>query len=286
MEISPKCVECLYRKQVGRAERLTPEAGKAYLEKVRHLLNTRDRRDNSPFLVSRFNDLYKELGGTMESFGEIKKTYNQLVLDVEEEIRARIAQSKDPMKTAFFLARTGNYIDFSAVKNVSPEELFQMLQETKLSENDEKVYADFEEACLRTHSFLLLADNCGEIVLDKLFLEQLRMRNPAADIVVMVRGGEAMNDATVEDAEQIGLSKVARVVSSGSNITGTMYDLLSEEAQFLMDTSEVILAKGQGNYESLSGQGFHVFYTFLCKCDLFVERFEVPQFTGMLIEEK
>ena len=285
MEISEKCVACLYRKQLIRAERLTPEAGKEYIEKVEELLKHRTERDNSPYLVSLFNDIYEKLGGTVESYGEIKREYNKLVLDVEDELRDRIRNSENPLKTAFFLARTGNYIDFSAVKKVSPEELFRMLRETNLSENDEKVYASFEEAALQAKSFLLLADNCGEIVFDKLFLEQLRAQNPAADLVVMVRGAEAMNDATIEDAEQIGLSKVARVVPNGSNLTGTMYDMISEEAKELLKHSEVILSKGQGNYESLSGHGFHVFYTFLCKCDLFVEKFAVPQFTGMLVEE-
>ena len=101
----------------------------------------------------------------------------------------------------------------------------------------------------------------------------------------MVRGGEVLNDATMEDAEYVGLTQTARVISSGSAAAGTIYSMLSAEARQALDSADVILAKGQGNYESLSHQGRHIFYSFLCKCELFTERFSVPPLTGMLVEE-
>lgn len=139
--------------------------------------------------------------------------------------------------------------------------------------------------CEDAKSFLLIADNCGEIVLDKLFLSELHRRFPELDLSVMVRGGEVLNDATMEDAEYVDLPQIARVISSGSNAAGTIYDMLSPEARDALDSAQVILTKGQGNYESLSHQGRHIFYSFLCKCEIFTERFSVPPLTGMLVEE-
>ena len=69
-------------------------------------------------------------------------------------------------------------------------------------------------------------------------------------------------------------------------VAGTIYDMLPEEARKALDEADVVLAKGQGNYESMSGQGLRVFYAFLCKCDLFSNRFNVPKLTGMFVQER
>ena len=125
----------------------------------------------------------------------------------------------------------------------------------------------------------------GKIVLDKMFIEQLLKRFPHLRAGVMVRGGEVLNDATEEDARYAGIDQTARVISNGNSVAGTVYDMLSEEAKRALDSADVILSKGQGNYETLNGQGRHIFYAFLCKCELFTSRFDVPRLTGILIEE-
>ena len=79
--------------------------------------------------------------------------------------------------------------------------------------------------------------------------------------------------------------KAARVVSNGNKVAGTAYDLLSEEAKNALDSADIILSKGQGNYETLNGTGRHIFYALLCKCDLFTSRFKVPRLTGVFTEE-
>lgn len=135
-------------------------------------------------------------------------------------------------------------------------------------------------------AFLLITDNCGEIVLDKLFVEQLVRHFPDLEIRIMVRGEEVLNDATLEDACYVGLDKLAEIISNGNPAAGTVYDMFTDEAKKALDTADVILAKGQGNYESLCKQGRHIFYSFLCKCELFTRRFRVPQFTGIFVEER
>ena len=81
------------------------------------------------------------------------------------------------------------------------------------------------------------------------------------------------------------IDQIAAILTNGTSIAGTIYKTLPEDARTVLDTADVILSKGQGNYESLSGQGRHIFYAFLCKCDLFTGRFRVPPLTGMLVEE-
>ena len=103
---------------------------------------------------------------------------------------------------------------------------------------------------------------------------------------VLGRGEEVLNDVTCEEAKYVGLDSIAEIISNGSSIAGTVYDMLPEDAKEAIDNADVILAKGQGNYETLSGQGRHIFYSLLCKCDLFTNRFGVPKLTGLFVEEK
>ena len=131
----------------------------------------------------------------------------------------------------------------------------------------------------------MLCDNCGEIVLDKLLIEQIKKRFPHLEITVMVRGADILNDATIEDAKYCGIDKVARVVSNGENVAGTIYDMLSEEAKRAFDEADNIFSKGLGYYEAFYGFGWHVFFAFLCKCQYFMDKFNVPMLTGMFIEE-
>ena len=93
-----------------------------------------------------------------------------------------------------------------------------------------------------------------------------------------------LNDATPEDAVYAGIDRLARIVSNGAPIPGTVYKMLPEEARRVLDTADVILAKGQGNYESLSHQGRHIFYVFLCICYLFTSRFCLQTLTVLVIE--
>ena len=184
------------------------------------------------------------------------------------------------------MARIGNYIDFGAMNHVDQKEFLELFKDTGMREDDKRTYEVFLKECAKGKNFLLVCDNCGEIVLDKLFIEQLKKRFPHLSVMALVRGAEVLNDATEEDAAYSGLDKTARIISNGEAIAGTVYSMMPQEARGALDNADVILAKGQGNYESMAGFGRHVFYMFLCKCELFTGRFDVPRLTGIFIEEK
>ncbi len=279
MKVTEGCAACLYDKQEHRC------ADPEYLKEIRGIIENRGENDPSPLLVYRFNQVYERRFGPAASYSAVKKKYNDLMLAMEARLRSKIEAASDPLAAALAYARAGNYIDFGAMNTVNEDTLLTLLDQFCFSEADWKTYHAFMEACRSARKFLLLADNCGEIVLDRLFIDQLRKKYPSLEMTVMVRGGEVLNDATAEDAAYTGLDQVCRVVSNGKAIAGTVTGMLSAEGQAALDEADVILSKGQGNYESLSGQGRHVFYSFLCKCDLFTGRFQVPRLTGMFIEE-
>ena len=280
MRISQSCAECLYERQKNKTNNAE------YLAEIKRLLDNRKETDTSPYMVYLFNKAHLKYFGKAADYSAIKKQYNDLVLSMEESLHREISSAEDPLAKALIMARIGNYIDFGAMNSIDSGEFLELFRSTEMREADRMTYEAFLRECTDAKTFLLICDNCGEIVLDKLMLEQLKKRFPQLTVRAMVRGEAVLNDATAEDARYIGLDTAAEIISSGEAIAGTIYEMLPDNAKEILDNSDVILAKGQGNYESMSGQGRHVFYEFLCKCDLFTTRFNVPKLTGMFIEEK
>ncbi len=280
MRISQSCAECLYERQKNKTNNAE------YLAEIKRLLDNRKETDTSPYMVYLFNKAHLKYFGKAADYSAIKKQYNDLVLSMEESLHREISSAEDPLAKALIMARIGNYIDFGAMNSIDSGEFLELFRSTEMREDDRMTYEAFLRECTDAKTFLLICDNCGEIVLDKLMLEQLKKRFPQLTVRAMVRGEAVLNDATAEDARYIGLDTAAEIISSGEAIAGTIYEMLPDNAKEILDNSDVILAKGQGNYESMSGQGRHVFYEFLCKCDLFTTRFNVPKLTGMFIEEK
>lgn len=280
MRVIESCAECLYNRQLRKTD------NKECLAEIKAVIDNRTDDDPAPYLVYQFNQIYLKYFGSVASFRDEKIKYNDLVLSMEDALREEFNSSDDPLLTAFSYARAGNYIDFGALSAVDEKTFLSLLESDSLSDNDLQTFESFTGQFKTAGSLLLLADNCGEIVLDKLFLEQLKKQYPQLKLSVMVRGGEVLNDATVEDAEYAGIGSVAEIISSGIGVSGTVYKMLSDEAKNVLDNAGVILSKGQGNYEALSGQGRHIFYSFLCKCERFTNRFGVPRLTGIFVEEK
>lgn len=280
MRISQSCAECLYKRQKNKTDNTE------YLAEIKALLDNRKETDTSPYMVYLFNKVHVRYFGKGADYSVIKKQYNDLVLAMEDSLRHEINSAEEPLAKAMMMSRAGNYIDFGAMNSVDRDEFLSLFSNTEMREDDRKTYESFLRECTDAKTFLLICDNCGEIVLDKLMLEQLKLRFPHLTIRAMVRGDNVLNDATAEDAKYVGLDAEAEIISNGEAVAGTIYEMLPDEAKNVLDHSDVILAKGQGNYESLSGQGRHIFYEFLCKCELFTSRFNVPKLTGIFIEEK
>lgn len=279
VRLPEKCAACLYDHQAKKC------SDEAFLTEVRNIIEERDEEDSTAVLVYRIKKVYERFYGKPEGYADIKRRYNDLVLQMESGIRKKIESSEDPLAAALVYARIGNYIDYGAMHDVEEETFLSLFDGAALSEKDQATYESLLRNCEEADTFLLIADNCGEIVLDKLLLEQLKLRFPQLKLQVLVRGEDVLNDVTMEDAAYTGIDRIAQVLSNGKAVAGTVYEMMPQDAQKALDHADVILSKGQGNYESLSGLGRHIFYAFLCKCDYFTAKFQVPLLTGMLVEE-
>lgn len=288
MKLNPYCMCCAVNKQEEKIRKF-PDMDKKteYMKKVMSILSSAEEQDCSPSLSVEIKKLYSEFWNCpAEDYTEIKKEFNQLMLNVEASVEEKIRTSADPLETALLYARIGNYIDFAALENVSQETMLKLLENENQEPLSQTEYANFQTDLSTAKTLVYLTDNCGEIVLDKLAVKILKEKYPQLNITVIVRGYPVVNDATMEDAEEIGLTDIVKVTGNGSNVGGTWFPGLSNEARTLLEQADVILAKGQGNFETMNDCGLNFYYLFLCKCDLFQRRFHAKALQGMFLNER
>ncbi|HCT90609.1 MAG TPA: hypothetical protein DF613_04380, partial [Lachnospiraceae bacterium] len=260
MEMTASCMACLLNKEEKRLREQTDEKKKAAcFREIMGLLAAEGDVRTAPYLVSRIREIYAGYFTLAEDFVPIKRHYNRLMLDREADFRSRIGADPDPVRTALCFAQTANYIDFGANNQVTEEQLTELFDKADPLSVDGTEYGQFCEDLEHAGNFLLLADNCGEIVLDKLLIETLQKRWPRLSCAMMVRGGNVSNDVTLEDAAETGVDKVARVISNGTRIGGTDAAHVSAEARRALEEADVILAKGQGNFETAYGSGYNIY---------------------------
>ena len=282
-----RCLMCQLERNLQAARKLGgEEQATAFAKDLMRLLCDAPEGVSSPWFIPGIAELFhRHYGVSLDRFEEEKKQSNAFVLARMDGIREKILSSGDPVLTGLKFAILGNYIDFSALRDgVSFEQLDRMLRSAMDMELDAENYRSFCRELETGKKLLYLTDNAGEIGFDRLFAEAIAQRYPHLEITFCVRGGPAANDATRIDAAEVGIP--FPVIDNGNCIPGTQLDQLSAEARQAMDAADVILSKGQGNAETLLGCGCNIYYAFLIKCEIFIERFGKPKLTPMLVREK
>ena len=234
----------------------------------------RIRPDHMGELLARVTPLL----GTDDPYREIKREYNQLLLDRKEDCSALIEAADEPFQLALRYAVAGNLVDFGGKNSFTREDVTALIDRVP-----EILFAcdDSEEllaAVRRARSIMYLGDNCGEIVLDKLMIEQILRENPGVRVTYGVRGGPAINDVTLDDAEQVGMADVARVLSSGVATPTTVISASTEEFRRAFFDADLVISKGMGNFEVLiDGCGREdVYFLLMTKCTLVTDLVGVP----------
>ena len=282
-----RCLLCHFNKNVDTARGLGSEAQattfarelmKIYLDSPADVGATW----YGPATAELFDRIY---GVGPDRFLEEKRQSNSFVLERMDQIRAKIEQAEDRVLAGLKFAILGNYIDFSALYGeVSFEKLDAMLETALEMELDMDVYHSLCAEMEQGGKLLYLTDNAGEIGFDRLFAEAIAAKYPQISITFCVRGGPALNDATREDAAQVGIP--FPVIDNGNLVPGTELKILGAEAKQAMDSADLIIAKGQANAETLLDSGYNIYFAFLIKCVRFMERYSLPKLTPMLVKER
>ena len=234
----------------------------------------RIRPDRMGELLSRVTPLL----GTDDPYRDIKREYNQLMLDREWECAARIEAADEPFQLALRYAVAGNLVDFGGKNPFTREDvtaLIDRVPEISFAVDDSEVLL---AAVRQARSIMYLGDNCGEIVLDKLMIEQILRENPDVQVTYGVRGGPAINDVTLDDAEQVGMADVAHVLSSGVATPTTVLSASTDEFRHAFFDADLVISKGMGNFEVLvDGCGREdVYFLLMTKCPLVADLVGTP----------
>ena len=286
LSIDSQCLLCHMERNIQLVRPLgTEEQTMAFARDLMRMYLEAPADVSSPWFNPQVAELlHRHYGLPLDRFRQEKAESNRFVLERMEDIRSRIARAEDPVLAGLQFAILGNYLDFSALRGqVSFDKLSDMLDEARNMKLDEGVYRTFRRQLEEGKKLLYLTDNAGEIGFDRLFAEEIAKAHPHLEITFCVRGDIAINDATRLDAEAVGIP--FRVIDNGNNIPGTQLDRLGEEARQALAESDVILAKGMANVETMAGCGYNVYYAFLVKCQRFVSRYHKPLLTPILVRE-
>ena len=286
VRMNSACMSCILKKELERfPENISEEQRLLYKQRVLLIVGNATSATSPSEISKKIYEVQEDMFGRQIDYPRIKSFFNKKMMQYAEKTEQWIREADDPLKRAIQFSMCGNYIDFGLPDAVEEQKLDQLLRESDQIAIKEEVLCKIREELRKARSLVFLHDNCGEIVMDKLLLKEIRRQYPQLEVISVVRGKEVLNDVTVEDAEEIGLSEVAGVLSNGDDVGGTCLERISAECLDTLQKADVILAKGQGNFETLRGCGYNVFYLFLCKCELFRNRFRVPAYTGMIIHE-
>lgn len=284
-ELKSVCISCMLNSRINQYPNEASEEQKVeYMLAVLRILSEMEDQHGPTLATCRIIELQRKMFGVSQDYCELKTRFNHFVLEKESYLRKNIEEADDSLKLAIQYGIVGNLIDFIVMDSVDQNQLEKMFLEASDYLLDENIYQLLKRDVQGAKKIVVLLDNCGEIVIDKLMIEVLKKMNPNAQITAIVRGEEILNDATMEDAVQVGLTDVVDIIGNGTNIPGTCLQFISKEAKNAIESADIILSKGQGNFETLQGYDKNIYYIFLCKCEMIAEMFGVEKFSPMLVK--
>ncbi|MEW5746010.1 MAG: ARMT1-like domain-containing protein [Nitrospirota bacterium] len=247
MKVHLDCFPCFYRQAVIAARLGTKDAAlqEALLTGVADEIKATDFSRSPAYSTTFLHRKIRQILGR-DPFEEIKAEYNRIALGLYPELSARVRESADPLWTACRLAIAGNIIDFGIFTSVDIAGTIDRALHHPLTIDE---YPLFKEALARHEDILYLLDNAGEIVFDRILIEALL--EAGKRVAVVAKGSPVLNDATMEDAREAGLTGITEVIDNGSDCIGTILEMTSLGFNRAFAGARLVISKGQGNFETL-----------------------------------
>jgi len=268
------CIPCFIR-QALEAARLATDDPKLQENIVRQALVLASRQDFAlppPVMGQALHRLIRKVSGDTDPYREAKQHFNQAALALYPELKRRVRRSPRPFELAVRLSIAGNIIDLAVTADLEVGHVQAAVQQALEAPLNRGAVDRLQERVRRAADILFFADNAGEIVFDRVLIEEF----PPGRTTVVVRGAPVLNDATLEDAQAAGLTEVARVIDNGSDAPGTLLEDCSEEVRQHLTRADLIIAKGQGNYETLSELDERAFFLLRVKCPIIARDIGCP----------
>ena len=260
-----ECIPCFVRHalDVGKITGADVKIQEQLMREVLVSLSKIDMSKPPPYTAKHIHSLIKKITNNPDPYKEIKIRHNKLAIKIYPKLKSMVMNSQDPLNTAMRLAMAGNVIDLGVKNNITEQEIENSISQVV----SHPIIGDFQllkKQIKNSKNILYLADNAGEIVFDKIFIEEIGPEK----ITLAVRGGPIINDATIYDAEFCNLDKIVNVIDNGADAPGTILEECKQEFLNIFWNSDLIIAKGQGNFESLSNVKHNIFFLFKAKCNV------------------
>jgi uncharacterized protein with ATP-grasp and redox domains len=274
MKTAVDCMPCFIAQalKAGRIATDNKALHKKILVEVARSMIIHEMDVPPPVMGKRVQDIVKKISGQKDPYKNLKKDYNVFAMKLYPVVKARVAKSKDRLLTAVRAAIAGNIIDFGVNGHF---DMKKELNEAFTAKSALFDAAEFRRVVKKAKNILYLADNAGETVFDRVLIEEIRELNNC-NIVYAVKEKPVINDAMLEDAKFSGLDKCAKIISSGSALPGIMPGKGTNEFLKLYKNADVIISKGQGNYELLREEKKPIFFLLKVKCDVIAEDLGLP----------
>lgn len=280
MNINERCLPCLINQVVKMTQITNSTNNKELFHKVFAYLSEMDFEKTNPEIIGQVFKLVKEHLHNDDPYQYIRKDYNDLFLNQLVKLEKKITD----FQTAVTYAIAGNIIDFSPIHQVEHLDVlsfFECIDDYTYSIHDvEALYKDVLEA----KELLYIGDNCGEICLDLLLMKYMKRINPSLHIYFATRGEPVVNDSIEADAYYVGIDQYATIIHNGDCSLGTVLKRTSKEFLNIYNTSDLIVAKGQANYECLSEEKKNIYFLLMVKCAVIAEYLQVPEKTFVCLK--
>ena len=280
MRVYLDCFPCFLRQAIIALRLGTNDVSlqKAILKSTLEDIQRTDTSKPPAFTTTFIHRKIRQMLG-MDPFKDIKSEYNQIALELYPSLKTTIENSPDPLWTSVRLAIAGNVIDFGIFTSVDIEGTISKALNSKIAVDD---YNSLKDAVSYANEILYLIDNAGEIVFDRLLIETLIQLGKKVKAVV--KGSPVINDSTMEDAKESGLTKICEIMDNGSEAVGTILHWTSSTFQKTFKDAQLIISKGQANFETLIGTEKKLFFLFQSKCDVVSK--ELSLSTGSMLLKK
>ncbi len=267
------CIPCFFRQalEAARLSGVGVAKQKKILDEVGKNLSYFSLNSPPPQMAKVVHSIVKKVSKKQDPYLKIKQKSNKLALSIYPKLVRKVFLSQDRFFTAVKLAVAGNVIDYGVKNSLNiEEELRRILAE----ENDVWIsrdrrffeYKKLKRLLKKAKLILYLADNAGETVFDKVLIEEIKRIYPDKEVVYATKDKPIINDALISDACRCGIDKIAKVISSGSDAPGTILKLCSSQFLKFYKNADLIISKGQGNFEALFGEDKPIFFLFMAKC--------------------
>jgi uncharacterized protein with ATP-grasp and redox domains len=280
MTTSMDCVPCFVRQTLDAARMVSqePVLQEKILREGLKMFAEADLQGSPPVFGQRLHRRIRELSGIPDPYRAAKERSNRVALELFPELSARVKAALNAFELAVRFAAAGNIIDLAAKTGLGECDIRSAIK-SAVTESFAGDLDSFQAAVATASRILYLTDNAGEIVFDRLLIEQL----PAGRVTVGVRGAPVINDATRADAEAAGLDQIATLIDNGSDVPGTVLEDCTAQFRLVFDSADVIIAKGQGNFETLSATDRNIFFLLKIKCPVVALQTSIAVGTQALI---